>query len=103
MRTIKFLLVKEFKQIFRNPSILVLIVAMPLIQLIVLPLAANYEVKNINIAVVDLDHSTYSQKLVAKITASRYFRLTGYKGSYREALDLVEKNQADLVLQIPRG
>lgn len=103
MRTIKFLLIKEFKQIFRNPSILVLIIAMPLIQLIVLPLAANYEVKNINIAVVDLDHSSYSQKLIAKITASKYFKLTGYTASYTEALGLVEKNQADLILQIPQG
>ncbi|MES2454643.1 MAG: ABC transporter permease [Bacteroidota bacterium] len=103
MRTIKFLLIKELKQIFRNPSILVLIIAMPLIQLIVLPLAANYEVKNINIAVVDLDHSSSSQKLIAKITASKYFKLTGYTASYKEALGLVEKNQADLILQIPQG
>lgn len=103
MRTIQFLLEKEFHQIFRNKAILVLIMAMPVIQLIVLPLAANYEVKNVNIAVIDNDHSSWSQKLISKITASGYFRLTGYNFAYKEAFMLVESDQADLILEIPHG
>ena len=75
MRTLKFLLQKEFRQIFRDPAILRVIFLMPAIQLLVLPWAADYEVKNINLAVVDNDHSDYSQKLISKITASGYFRL----------------------------
>ena len=35
MRTIKFLLQKEFKQIFRNKAILVLIMVMPVVQLLI--------------------------------------------------------------------
>lgn len=103
MRTIRFLLQKEFRQIFRNRSILALVLVMPVIQLILLPMAANYEVKNINIAVIDNDHSSYSQKLISKITASGYFRLTGYNYSYKAAMQLIESDQADLVLEIPRG
>jgi len=103
MRTIKFLLIKEFKQIFRNGAILVMIIAMPVIQLIVLPLAANYEVKNINIAIVDHDHSSYSQKLTGVLGASRYFRLIGYQSSFKEGLKLIEQDKADLVLEIPPG
>ena len=57
MRTIKFLLQKEFRQIFRNKAIVAMILVMPVVQLLILPLAANYEVKNINLAVVDNDHS----------------------------------------------
>jgi ABC-2 type transport system permease protein len=101
MRTLRFLLQKEFKQIFRNKSILIMIVAMPVIQLIVLPLAADYEVKNINLCVIDHDQSTYSQELLSKITASGYFRLTGYNTSYRESFRLVEADKADLILEIP--
>ncbi|MEO6721840.1 MAG: ABC transporter permease [Ferruginibacter sp.] len=101
MRTIKFLLQKEFKQIFRNKAIIAVVIVMPLVQLLVLPLAADYEVKNINLAVIDNDHSTYSQKLISKITASGYFKLTGYNNSYQQALQLIEKDQADLVLEIP--
>jgi ABC-2 type transport system permease protein len=101
MRTVRFLLEKEFKQIFRNKAILAIVIVMPIMQLLVLPLAADYEVKNINLAVVDNDHSTYSQKLISKITASGYFKLTGYNASYKQALKLIEEDKADLVLQIP--
>ncbi|MCB0430104.1 MAG: ABC transporter permease [Flavobacteriales bacterium] len=101
MRTIKFLLQKEFRQIFRDPAILRMILVAPMIQLIVLPMAADYEVKNIRIAVVDQDHSTYAHDLVESITSSGYFILADYNTNYKQSLTLVEDNEADLVLQIP--
>ena len=101
MRTLFFLLEKEGRQILRNRGILSTLLIAPLIQLILLPLAADYSVKNIQIAVVDNDHSTFSQKMIAKITASGHFKLRGYVASYAEALKLVEADQADLVIEIP--
>jgi ABC-2 type transport system permease protein len=101
MRTLKFLLQKEFRQIFRNKSLLPVIFVMPIIQLLVMPLAADYEVKNINIAMVDHDRSPYSQKLASKITASGYFRLAEYGPSYKQAYGQIEKDKADLILEIP--
>ena len=103
MRTIKFLLQKEFRQIFRNRAILMLILVMPIMQLIILPLAADYEIKNISLAVVDHDHSPYSRKLISKVTASGYFRLQGYPTSLKAAYQLIEQDRADLVLEIPPG
>lgn len=103
MRILKFLLQKEFRQIFRNKSILPMIFLVPIIQLIILPMAANYEIKDLSLAVVDHDHSTYTQQLISKITASGYFKLTGYENSYRAALHLVEKEKADVILEIPAG
>lgn len=76
---------------------------LPIIQLLVLPLAANYEVKNINIAVVDHDHSSYSQKLISKITASGYFQMVGFNDSFKSADKLIESDEADLILEIPTG
>lgn len=101
MRTLRFLLQKEFKQIFRDPSILRLIFVMPVIQLLILPWAADYEIRDIQLAVVDNDHSDYSGKLISKITSTGYFQLTHYAMSYQEALGVVEKDKADLVLEIP--
>ncbi|MES1160024.1 MAG: ABC transporter permease [Bacteroidota bacterium] len=101
MSTLSFLLEKEFRQLFRNKQLLRTLLLAPVIQLILLPLAADYSVKNISIAVVDNDHSTFSQKLISKITASGHFKLTGYTASYDEALSLVEQEKADLALQIP--
>lgn len=101
IRTLYFLLEKEFRQIMRNKGIVRMLIIAPVIQLILLPLAADYSVKNISIAVVDNDHSTASQRLIGKITSSGYFKLTGYTGSYNAALSMVEEEKADLVLQIP--
>lgn len=103
MRSLRILLEKEFRQIFRNPAILRLIFIMPTVQLLLMPLAADYEVKNVTICVVDLDHSSYSKRLVNKITATDYFQLVDYTDSYDKALRYVENDQADVVLQIPSG
>ncbi|HRI20969.1 MAG TPA: ABC transporter permease [Panacibacter sp.] len=101
MRTLKFLLQKEFRQIFRDPSIVRMILMMPIVQLILLPLAANYEVKDVKLAIVDHDHSSYTQQMINKITASGYFQLIGVSNSYNEEMKLVEKDEADIILEIP--
>lgn len=101
MRALVILLEKEFRQVFRNPAILRMMFLMPAIQLLIMPLAADYEVRNVKICIVDYDHSTYSQKLTNKIVASNYFQLVDYTDSYTKALERVENDEADLVLQIP--
>lgn len=78
-------------------------VAMPVIQLLILPLAANYEVKNINLVVVDHDHSTWSHQLVSSITSSGYFRLISYNESFKNSMKFIESDDADLILEIPDG
>ena len=101
MRNLGFLLQKEFLQIFRNPTILRMIVMMPVIQLILIPMAADYEIKQISISVVDLDHSSYSARLIQKLTASDYFKLTEYSNSFSKTLETVEDGNTDLILTIP--
>ncbi len=64
-------------------------------------MAANYEVKNINLAVVDHDHSTVSRDLINDITSSGYFQLTYFGENYRAAFEKIEKENADLILEIP--
>lgn len=103
MRTLRFLLEKEFRQIFRDPAILRLMLIMPVVQLVLLPLAANYEVKNIRLAVIDHDRSTVSRKMVHKITASGYFLAAAFTPDYRQAIRLFEKDNADIILEIPPG
>jgi ABC-2 type transport system permease protein len=101
MRMLRFLLQKEFRQVFRDPAILRLIFLMPAIQLLVLPWAADYEVKNIKLAIVDNDHSDYSRQFISKVTASGYFQLDQYTASYNQALGEIEKDKADIIVQIP--
>jgi len=103
MRTLRFLLQKEFRQIFRNKALLPMLFVAPIIQLLILPQAANYTIRNINLSVVDLDHSSYSHKLSEKIFASGYFRSSGYPASTSEAFKLIEEDKADIILTIPNG
>lgn len=102
-RTLFILIKKEFLQIFRNKSILAIIFVMPVIQLVILPLAANYEIKDIKIAVVDHDKSTQSRELIRKITASGYFKIMDYGENYNDAYQEVEKDKIDLILEIPNN
>ena len=72
-----FMIEKEFKQLFRNKVLLRMMLAAPVLQLILLAYAANFEVKNITIAVVDQDHTTYAQRLVSKFRYIDNFRFRG--------------------------
>lgn len=98
---IKYLIEKEFKQLFRNSFLPKLIFIFPCMIMILMPWAANLEIKNINLNIVDNDHSVLSRRLVAKIGASTYFRLTALPDTYGEALLSVEAGSADVILEIP--
>lgn len=100
---IKYLIEKEFKQFFRNSFMPRLVILMPCVMLLVLPWAANQEIKNINVAVLDNDHSSLSQRLTAKVIASPYFNLVANSFSYQQAMEEIERGEADLILEIPVG
>lgn len=95
------LLKKEFRQIFRNKVVLAITFVVPIIQFLVLPMAANYEMKSIKLVVVDHDQSTYSRLLLSKITGSGYFKLIASEGSYDAGYLHIERNEADVILEIP--
>lgn len=103
MRILSFLLQKEFLLIFRNPTILRMAMVMPVVQLLILPWAATFEIKNISMAVEDHDQSVTSQKLVGKFAASGYFLLTSTPDSRQKGMVAIEHNDADLLVEIPEG
>lgn len=101
MKTLKFLIEKEFKQMFRNPLIPKMIVMYPIMVLLVFPWAVSFEIKNIRIDVVDHSKSTYSRRLTDKIEASRYFILNDTPPDYRTAMLNMEHGETDMILEIP--
>ncbi|MCK6694399.1 MAG: ABC transporter permease [Thermoanaerobaculia bacterium] len=101
MRTVLFLVQKEFLQVFRNKFMLPLLLVLPVVQTVILSFAANYEIKNLSLGVVDHDLSPLSRQLVAKFGASGYFKVGNSTFSAREAdADLAQDN-TDLILEIP--
>ena len=99
---IKFLIEKEFKQLLRNSFLPKLILVFPCMIMLLMPWAVNLEIKNIQLNIVDNDHSAISQRLVNKIAASTYFRLVEVPTSYEEGLRNIEIGTADIVMEIPR-
>ena len=98
---LRFLLEKEFKQIRRDKFLPKIIFLIPVMQLIILPFAANFEMRNINLCIVNQDHSVLASQLEEKILSSEYFRLTNHAEKYADALTSIEENQADVILEIP--
>lgn len=99
----KFLLEKEFRQFFRDPMLPRIVIVFPLLMMLVFPYAANMEIHNINLAVVDTDHSVMSGKLVEKCTSSGYFRLVDIGDDPEAAQKLMDRNTVDAILTIGNG
>jgi len=100
---LKYLIEKEFKLIKRNSVLPIIIFVMPVVFLLVLPFAANFEVKNIRLAVVDNDYSTYSKRLIEKIGSSNYFQIVANENNHDAALrNQIESGKADAILEIPQ-
>ena len=100
---IKYLIEKEFKQLLRNSFLPRLIFIFPCMIMLLMPWAANLEIKNIRMNIIDHDHSVISRRLVDKITASTYFQITALPDSYEKGMEAIEAGTADLLLEIPRG
>jgi len=101
MKRLKYLLKKEFLQIFRNKFLLGLILFMPVMQLAILPWAATFDQRDISLSIVDNDKSPVSTKMVDKILSSGFFKLSDYSTTYDKALHSIEQGKADLILEIP--
>ena len=97
---LRILLEKEFKQILRNPIIPRLILMMPIMTLFIMPWAANSELKNADLAVIDADRSTASAKLVEKIESSGFFNIIDYATTPSNAMQHIESGKADVMIEI---
>jgi ABC-2 type transport system permease protein len=103
MRTIRYILIKEFKQIFRNRAMLPIIFIAPVIQLLILSFAVDYEIKNLKLWIVDHDQSEFSRKLIHRFTSSGYFIVVGNSHHHKAAFENLERENADLSLLLPQN
>ena len=101
MRTIGYIIQKEFKQIFRNKGMLPIIFVLPILQLVILSNAATYEVKNIKFAYIDADRTSTSRALIEKFNASSYFDVLANYPNNKKANAAMLAGEVDVVLEIP--
>lgn len=101
LKILKTLLIKELLMMKRNPFIPRIVIVLPLVAMLVLPLVANLDVKNASVAVVDNDRSELSRRISADMDASKYLSVQSCTFLYDEALQSVERGEADAILVIP--
>ena len=101
MKTILYIIQKEFKQIFRNKGMLPIIFVLPLIQLVILSNAATFDVKNIKFGYVDNDHTSTSRALIEKFNASTYFNVLTDFPSEKLANQEMLNGEVDVILEVP--
>ncbi len=101
MRTFMVLFQKEFLQIRRNSFLPRLIIAFPILVMLIMPLIMTMDVRNVNVALVDLDRSTASRRMATHIEASEYLTLVQNTAEYPLAMKALEQGDVDVIVQIP--
>ncbi len=94
MRTIFYLIRKEFIQIFRNKFISKAIFAVPIVQMLILVPAITFELKNVEITIIDKDMTPESRGLLSKLEGSSFFKIAYSTFSEDEANSLLHDNTA---------
>ncbi len=101
MRALVAVAVKELHQIARDRRTLGILLLLPALMLLLYGYALNFDIRNVRIAVQDLDRSTRSRELVSAFVNSGYFDLVGYVDATSEMNVLVNRNEARALLVVP--
>lgn len=101
MNRLKYLLQKEFIQIRRNTFMARAIVAIPIIQMLVLVPAVTFDIRHIDLCVVDQDLSPLSRQLTNKLQGSTFFRLKQATFSLTDAENAMHRGEVDAIVHIP--
>ena len=72
------MIVKEFRQIFRDKTSLGILLFLPVFLLVMFGYALNFDVKHIPMAVYDADNSRSSRSFIQHFLHSEYFELIDY-------------------------
>jgi ABC-2 type transport system permease protein len=103
MRTLGFIIRKEFIQLFRNKVMVRIIFVLPMIQLLILAYAATFEIKEIRLHIVDLDRSKMARDLTGHFTGSPFYKLINYTNSNKLAIQDILSNRVHQVITIPEN
>ena len=92
---------KEVIQIQRDPLSLMIIIAMPIIQLLIFGYAVNLDVKHIPLCVYDRDASQTSQDLLKHFQATDYFSIVHLSESYTDVVRNIDYGVCTVAVVVP--
>lgn len=103
VQRLKSMLIKEFIQAFRDPRMRILLFVPPILQLIIFGYAANTDIRNIPLAVYDLDRTPASREMVSRFSSSGYFTISRIATDLRQIRRWIDAGNVSAALQINPG
>jgi ABC-2 type transport system permease protein len=103
MGKIRAVAVKEFRQVYRDPLSLVMLLGVPVLLLLLYGYAVNFDVRHAALAVQDLDKSARSRELIASFVNSTYFDLAADLPAGADLEKITGRRIAKAILVIPEG
>jgi ABC-2 type transport system permease protein len=103
VRVLLRVIVKEFLQLRRDRKMIPALVIGPMMQLLALGYAANLDVKDIPLLLVDQDRTQASRRLLYRFEGSGYFRLAGVEDEAGGIEKWLARGRAQVALVIGAG
>ncbi len=97
------LLRKEFRSVFRDPRMRLVIFGIPILQTLIFGYAVTLDVRHVPLVVVDRDNTAASRELVARFTGSACFDAIAHTDDTEQARALVDAATAAAILEIDAG
>lgn len=92
---------KEFQQFKRDPKMFAIVLISPIVQLIFLGYAANFDVNVIHTTIYDMNNSVESREFLETFKGSGYFSFDNYVNSYDDVQEDLESGNTILAIIIP--
>lgn len=89
---------KEFYHIFRDKRTMLVLFGMPLVMMLLFGFVLTNEIKDANIAVLDLSHDRTTQEIINKISSSGYFNINEYLTSDKQIESIFKKGNVKEVI-----
>jgi ABC-2 type transport system permease protein len=100
---IQTVLLKEFRSVFRDPRMRMVILVLPVVQTLIFGYAVSLDVRHVHLGVLDRDQTPASRDLVARFFASSYFDIVAFPRDETAARRLIDASAASAILQIDAG
>jgi ABC-2 type transport system permease protein len=94
-------IIKEFIEIRRDKSTLLMILAIPMMQVMLFGYAINTNPRNLPTAIVNTENSEFSRRILTSMQNSTYFRFISPLTSEAEAYKLLKRGEVQFVVNFP--
>lgn len=98
---LKAMIIKEFVQMRRDKTTLGMMIGIPLIQLILFGFAINLNPRHLPTAIVGIDNSNLTRRILVSLENSTYFKFVSPSLSEHDANDLLKRGRVQFILNIP--